>query len=242
MNKGRTKKTGISVVDYINKTLAENKRLKGVLLCEGKRNSLDIAVYKVVYKYMLVLPLEGCENVQKELPRIRQYVKYPVFAIIDRDNRPKRLIRQLCKQGIYVTKLPFIENIVCCPEVLKIICKKYGYNYPKIINRVKRSLTAALAERLSLLNPFNVEIPKDSAVEGITMVIYSDKNTIKKSIDLNNVMYTYRGKIILSEVSAAMGHSEKRWYSGFIIKELDGELKNKLRAAMSNYLPKINNV
>ena len=233
------KKISDSIVKRIIETFESNKGLEGVLLCEGVETSLDYALYSTVYTNLMVIPFGGCSNVMKETERLRNICEYPVFSIIDRDNRSKKRVKQLVTRGIYTTKLPFVENIVCCPEVLKVISKKYSLDYTAIMKRVKNSLTTILAEKLSFLNPFNVEIPMEKQIQNVRIIISTDDQTVIKNIDVNNVMYTFRGKVILSEVASAMGHSEKGWYSQFIINELCGDSKEKLATVMGKYLPVI---
>ncbi|MBQ9267834.1 MAG: DUF4435 domain-containing protein [Clostridia bacterium] len=235
----KEKHLAMDMAEQIANAIENDKTKLGGLLCEGLDSSIDRALYSAVYPNLVVLPSNGCTDVIKMLPRVRKYSEYPVFGIIDRDNRSKQKLKQLAAQGVYATKLPFIENIICCPEVLKVICRKYNMDYGKVIHKVKSSLAAILAEKLSYLNPFNLEIPRESSIRYVRIIIATEGQTVNKNIDLNNIMYTFRDKLIVSEVASAMGRSGKEWYYKFIAKELSGDDKDELTLIMGKYLPVI---
>ena len=151
----REKMKAIEIADIVAKVMEADKSKIGSLLCEGLSNSIDVALYSIAYPNLVVIPANGCSDVIKLLPRVRKFSEYPAFGIIDRDNRSKRKLKQLEMQGVYATKLPFIENIICCPEVLKAISRIDGLNYADIIRKVRSALTAILVEKLSYLNPYN---------------------------------------------------------------------------------------
>lgn len=233
----KEKLLAIEIAKTCADTILSNNDKKGVLLCEGLETSIDVAVYSVVYPNLIVIPSNGCTDVIRMTPRIRKYSDFWVLGIIDRDSRSKSVANSLAKQGIFTTKLPFIENIICCPEVLKVICREKGLDYQSIIREIRSDLTNVLAEKLRYLNPFNVEIPAEQEISSVRITIVSKDRTVNKSIDLDNVMYTFRDKTIVSKVADAMGFRSKDVYYQFIAQELNGRLKNKLTSIMSRYLP-----
>lgn len=233
----KEKLLAIEIAKTCAETILSNNDKKGVLLCEGLETSIDVAVYSVVYPNLIVIPSNGCTDVIHMVPRIRKYSDFLVLGIIDRDSRSKSVVNSLAKQGIFATKLPFIENIICCPEVLKVICREKGLDYQSIIREIRSDLTNVLAEKLRYLNPFNVEIPAEQEISSVRITIVSKDRTVNKSIDLDNVMYTFRDKTIVSKVADAMGFRSKDVYYQFIAQELNGRLKNKLTSIMSRYLP-----
>ena len=125
----------------------------GILLCEGNYDSIDFAVYSRAYPDLLVVPCEGCTVVTKMVPKVLwrlngRMMEAKVFAIIDRDDLTKKRIQTLEEQGIFCTGLPFIENIICCPEVLKILCKIYEKDYGEVKNRISSGLMERLQHRI----------------------------------------------------------------------------------------------
>ena len=235
----KEKMHAIEVATHVAKVIEKDKTKVGSLLCEGLESSIDVALYSVAYPNLVVIPANGCTDVIKLLPRVRKFSEYPAFAIIDRDNRSKRKLKQLESQGIYATKLPFIENIICCPEVLKVIAQIESLNYQEILRKVRSALTSVLAEKLRYLNPFNVDLPIDTEILSVKILIVSKEGEIEKNIDLSNVMYTFRDKLIVSEVANAIGYQSKERYYHYSASQVTGPHGEKLVLAMARYLPKI---
>lgn len=213
---------------------------KGILLCEGKETSFDVTLYSAVYPELIVVPANGCTDVIKLMPFLRKYSEYPVYGIIDRDNCSKKLIRKRQRdENVYSTKLPFIENVICCPEVLKIMCKIYGKNYTEVLREVRTSLAEILAEKMNLLNPFNIELPKDEVVQSVSVIIVTKSRKVVKNIDLSNIMYTFRDKAIVGKVADAMGYRSRENYYRELKAQMNGEHGSAIILAMAKYLPDI---
>ena len=102
----------------------DEEKYYGILLCEGEMNSLDAKPYSKAYPALLVIPVGGWTDVTKLLRSIRKRNEgIEVFGLIDRDSNSKRKIKELrVNEGVYCTKLPFIESIICTPEIVKILC------------------------------------------------------------------------------------------------------------------------
>lgn len=229
----------IEIAEVANEIVRTDESKLGVLLCEGLEESIDKAIYSAVYPYFVIVPSNGCSDIIKIYPRVCKFSESPVFAIIDRDSMSRKKMKTLAGRGIYATKLPFIENIICCPEILKVIARKYDLDYQKIVQRVKSSLTGILVERLRNLNPFDFDIPSGTEILRVNISIVTKAGTVSKLIDLNNVMYTFRNKMIVSEVATALGHSGKEWYYNFIVSELESDSRSELVSIMKKYLPDI---
>lgn len=235
----KEKMLAIELAEYAANAIKDNQDKVGILLCEGLENSIDIVLYTAYYEHLVVIPYNGCSDIKRMVPRVRKYSEYPVFGIIDRDNLSKQKIKELAKNGIYATKLPFIENIICCPEMLKLITTKRGLNYSEVITKVRTALTAALVERLAYLNPFNVDIANGQEILYVNISIKTKGSTVNKTIDLNNVMYTFRDKVIVNEVASALGMNSKEHYYEFIKEQLNSELSHKMMVVVGRYLPEI---
>ena len=235
----KEKMRAIEIAEVVANTIENDKAKVGSLLCEGLENSIDVAIYSAVYPYFVVIPANGCTDVIKLLPRLRKFSEYPAFAIIDRDNRSKRNRQRLEQQGIYTTRLPFIENIICCPEVLKIIARIESLDYQEVIQKVRSSFISILVEKLSYLNPFYADLPNDTDIKSVRILISSKERTIHKDIDLSNVLYTFRDKMIVSEVANAIGYKSKEWYYNYVATQVVGPYSEKLVSAMARYLPRI---
>lgn len=217
-----------------------DRNKKGILLCEGKETSFDVILYSAVYPELVVVPANGCTDIIKLMPFMRKYSEFPVFGIIDRDNCSKKLIRKREREEqVYSTKLPFIENVICCPEVLKILCEIYGKNYSEVLREVRASLAELLADKMNLLNPFNIELPRDEVVQSVSITIVTKSSKIVKNIDLSNIMYTFRDKAIVGKVADAMGFRSRERYYDALTTQMYGKHGSAIIFAMAKYLPDI---
>lgn len=228
------------VTDYSAEIIKHDKNKKGILLCEGTESSMDVVIYSEIYPHLVVVPANGCTDIRKLMPFMKKYSEYPVFGIIDRDNCSKRQILSMAKnEHVFCTKLPFIENIVCCPEVLKIVTREYGVDYSKVLCDVRNNLANILVEKMSLLNPFNIDLPQDKELQFISITIMTKSSVVHKKIDLSNIMYTFRDKVIVSEVANSMGFRSRNEYYSFLKNLLRGDKKCSILFAIAKYLPNI---
>ena len=212
----RLKDKAIERADYVDEVMKSDKNKKAVLLCEGNMGSIDFMVYNEVYSEFVIIPCDGCTDVKKLLPYMKKYCEFEVLGIIDRDNNSKKQIRALAREkDIFCTKLPFIENIICCPEVLRVFAKVRGLDYSLVISSVRKTMSSLLAEKMSLLNPFNVDLPRDEEVQLVCITIVTKNSEIHKNIDLYNIMYTFRDKSIVGNVANALNFKSKEAYLRF---------------------------
>ena len=223
------------------KIMESDKSKKGVLLCEGEYTSIDYAVYSVIYPKLIVFPIGGCVEIRKLMPFMRKYCPFKTYGIIDRDNHSKREIEDMKENNnVYCTKLPFIENIICCPEVIEIVAPLKGKFFEDFIEEIQVALASILANKLRHLNPINVYIPEEEEIQVVTITIMTKNGIIvNKLITKQNIMYTFRDKVIVVEVANALGLSNKEAYYKFIAKLLNSRYSKELIKAISKYLPKI---
>lgn len=230
------------VASYAAEVIEKDKSKRGILLCEGTESSVDVMVYSKIYSDFVVVPANGCTDIRKLMHFMRKYSEYATFGIIDRDNHSKKQIRNMEKEeNVFCTKLPFIENIVCCPEVLKIITRECGVDYFKVLREVRNNLANILVEKMSLLNPFNIDLPEDKEVQFVAITIMTRSSVVNKKIDLSNIMYTFRDKSIVSEVATSMGFRSRDEYYKVLEELLNGDRKCEILFAMAKYLPNIYN-
>ncbi len=216
----------------------------GVLICEGDENSIDNAVYSLVFPDLMVVPVGGCSTVSRLLPRLRDrlsLIDMYVFGIIDRDALSKKETRRLYqKSGLYTTKLPFIENIICSPEVIRYVCDYTHNNYDDLINKIETELLKILWQKLKEALPINLGIEKNERIEYLGISASTKKQTIKKRVDKGSILYSYRDKVITMIVGNHIGLNGKKAYYDFM-KELiaNEEYKDALSKTFSKFLPKL---
>ena len=180
------KNTALGIANMAAEKISANHDKKGILLCEGKETSFDKVLYSAVYPELIVVPSNGCTDIIKLLPFVKKYSEYPSFGIIDRDNCSKRLIRKREREDeIY---------------------------YSEVLREVRTALAEILADKMNLLNPFNIELPKDEVVQSVSIKIVTKSRTVVKNIDLSNIMYTFRDKAIVGKVADAMGFRSREVY------------------------------
>lgn len=215
----------------------------GVLLCEGEENSIDVKLYSKVYPYLLVISSGGCADIVKLLPSIQKRVDgIPVFGLIDRDSNSKKEIRKLERESnVYCTKLPFIENIICTPEVIKIICRYHNYDYKKTIKIINEEILKALTHKLKDVLPVNLSISYDDLIENVTIFIKGKSGIkVEKTVDESNILYSYRDKNIANIVAKALGCNGRHVYYDFFIEMVDEPLiSHEMLTAVRAYLPMI---
>ena len=76
---------------------------KKILFCEGKKSSLDIQIYEILFPNYTIIPLEGCSNVinyTKAFNKIPK--KSTAIGIVDRDFRTDEQINKFSDENIYV--------------------------------------------------------------------------------------------------------------------------------------------
>lgn len=215
----------------------------GVLLCEGNENSIDVKLYSKVYPYLVVIPIGGCTDIIKLIRSIRKRNQdKKVFGLIDRDANSKKEIRKLREEkGIYCTKLPFIENIICTPEIIRIFCNYLNLDYEETIKAIKESLLKSWINKLKDAFPMNVSISRDDLIECATISIKKKDGTIvEKAIDESNILYRYRDKTIASIVADALSIKSRVAYYNFVAEMLDeSSISHDLLKAVRAYLPMI---
>ncbi len=215
----------------------------GVLLCEGDENSIDVKLYSKVYYYFLVIPSGGYTDIIKILPSVQKRMEgISIFGLIDRDANSKEEIKTLRKEkNVYCTKLPFIENIICTPEVIKIICAYLGMDYKVVIKEIKEKLMHMLSKKLKDTLPINMCIPINDLISNISFSIEKNDGTIlKKTVSETSILYSYRDKVVASVVADAFKLKGRQRYYEFIAEMLNEPCVSiDIIKVTSAYLPMI---
>lgn len=215
----------------------------GVLLCEGDENSIDVKLYSKVYPNLLVIPVGGWSDVDKLVKSIRKRNEdKSVFGLIDRDANSKKEIRQYRKdKGIYCTKLPFIENVICSPEVIKIFCRYLNLDYKYTIKLIDEMALQALTHKFREALPVNISISMDDLIESVHISIKTkDGIVLEKMVNEPNILYSYKDKTIANIVAEALGLKGRPSYYEFFADMLEENLvKYDLITVTRAYLPQV---
>ncbi|QCE34567.1 DUF4435 domain-containing protein [Acetobacteraceae bacterium] len=99
---------------------------QNILFVEGKKTSLDYALYKAAYPTWLAIPIEGCQTVidtVKALNDCPSLHRVKIAGIIDNDGRSSKQIEALKEKNIHTLEVAEIENLFLLPEIFKILCR-----------------------------------------------------------------------------------------------------------------------
>jgi len=233
-----------NITNYVLREIKNQRGKIGVLLCEGDEKSIDKAVYSAVFPDYIVVPVGSCATIMRVLPRLKRNLKTQkiyAFGIIDRDGLSKQEIKDLYDElGIYTTKLPFIENIICTPEVLEYLCEDRGLDYEEIKRLVQDKLLKSLWRQLKEALPINIDIQKQEFINSITIQATTKEKSARKLVDRNNIMYAYRDKIITIIVGNAIGiRLRKEYYEEIKLMLSQEKYREALIKVMAKYIPKL---
>lgn len=215
----------------------------GLLLCEGTFTSPDVKLYRKVYPYLHVVPAGGWSDIRRIIGSVRKRMNgFPVFGLIDRDAKSKNEVGKLREKGIYCTKLPFIENIISAPEIVKIIGKYNGIDVDKELENVKEKLLYLLSANLRDSLPVNIFQPEEEAIASINISIKLENGqVIEKNVSKANIIYAYRDKAVANETADIFGIIGRRSYYKFFINCLENpRLCEQIVKRARTYLPEIN--
>lgn len=230
------------IVAYALNVLDSTIQYEGILLCEGTFTSVDVRLYQKVYPSLLVIPIGGCSDIIKLfVPIKKRMCGYSTFGLIDRDALSKSEVRRLRKMGIYCTKLPFIENIISAPEIIRILCKEKGCDYEESTFKIRAKLLHILSRKLRDALPINIPIGENEPITSITIRIKKcDGTFVEKTVDENNIIYSYRDKAVANETADVLRIVGRKKYYDFFIKSLENpEISEKIVHCASAYLPEI---
>ena len=232
------------IYDWACKEVSKKDGKIGVLICEGDENSIDEAVYELVYPNLLVVPVGSCAAVMRLLPKLRRRLSplnMYAFGIIDRDAYTKAEAKTLfLNRGVYTTRLPFIENIICSPEVLWHVCRYLDLDYYAFLDNVETQLVKILWQKLKETVPISIGIEKQETILHLSIGVSTKKKKITKRVNKDSILYSFRDKVIVIIVANRIGIKSKKDFYNFMISLMKNEeYKEALVNEFGNFLPKL---
>ena len=150
-----------------------------IIFCEGEdRSSLDCKLYEILFPDFEIVPVHGCENVEKQtelLNNNKLTFKKEAKGIVDNDFKNKEEIERLKLKNITVLGVNEIENIFILPCCLE--------SMANIISNTK-SVDEIKAEIIAKINSKIDEIKKDFATKLLRKIQF--KNKFKKIDDIES--------------------------------------------------------
>lgn len=100
-----------------------------ILFVEGNGQSLDEALYSLVFPNVSVVPKEGCRSVEAAVGGIRgseglHWVR--AWGLIDNDGRSPEEIERLADRWIFALPCFSVESIYYHPEILRRVAKRHA--------------------------------------------------------------------------------------------------------------------
>mgnify|MGYP006916250219 CR=1 FL=1 len=66
----------LEIADNCANIIEKDKTKKGILLCEGNKDSMDVFLYSIAYPEFIVVPVGGCSDIKRLLPFLKKYFEY----------------------------------------------------------------------------------------------------------------------------------------------------------------------
>lgn len=120
-----------------------------ILFVEGKRESLDAAIYRSIYSDFLIEPIGDCSSVIYAVSTFSKHKQFHhltnVVGCIDRDSRTPQEISELNKLGIQVLPVSEIENCLLLPEIFIKLAMAH-YHSEEEAKKILSNLTQKILE------------------------------------------------------------------------------------------------
>ena len=126
---------------------------KPVLFVEGTSGSHDSALYRLAYPRFTVKPVGSSATVVAATKVFRSLDKMhhiKCFGIVDRDYLEVGQIESYERSGIFVPKVPEIENIFLVPELIEAVANQFLIDSKVALEDVKRLVFDEFQRRLPM--------------------------------------------------------------------------------------------
>lgn len=243
---------------------------KKVLFVEGEKGSLDYKIYQAIYPDFLIIPRGGCGKVIESTKAMRgnsalHHVE--AFGIIDRDYRPQNEIDALSASGIFPLNVAEVENILCVPELIRLVATNLELDpqniYQKVsefvIDKVSTNLDEQVSKRSASeikfkLNMFDARAQGEAGLTTalnllITCIdvkkIYEDNLNLYQNIltekNYKDALLFYNNKGLPRLISCFFGLNCGRDenYEKYIVRLLSTRHKDAIVSGLKNYAPTI---
>ena len=229
-----------------------------IIFCEGEdRNSLDCQLYEILFPDFEIVPIHGCENVEKHTELLNSNkltFKKEAKGIVDNDFRNEEEIKRLKLKDITVLGVNEVENIFilpCCLISMSNILSN-GKSIDEIkaeiiskisskIDGIRQDFATKLLRKIQLQNKFNklddvkndLDIISESNKTKFLEEYQSFENNLLESIkneDYDQLMKIVPGKQIISDVVKIVGFANVSFYVNKLLLQIneDKQLKEEI--------------
>ncbi|MCF2147925.1 AAA family ATPase [Desmonostoc muscorum LEGE 12446] len=240
---------------------------KKILFVEGQRGSLDYKLYQAIYPDFLIMPRDGCNKVIESTKAMRNNSSLhhvEVFGIIDMDYRRENEIVSLGESGIFPLKVALVENLICVPEILKVVAENLVLDFEDIYQKVSDFLINTLGTELEdqtskrsaseirfKLSLFNSKVKnKDELAQEFTKhvdsvnvnQIYENNlkkyQTVRENKDYKKALLLYKNKGLCNKICPILGLQSGE-YRKLVVRLLSTERKDAIVSGLKNYTPQL---
>lgn len=207
---------------------------KPVVFVEGVVGSYDSALYSVVLRNFLVIPVGSCTQVIQSVKALKansQLHHLNVYGIVDRDRRVPAEIQKLEAGSIFTLEVAEVENLFCVREVLEIVStlleRDVNTDFQSVSQEIFSRLKGELETQVSLravseikfqLNLLNEKakgatalkmavqsLVDDIDVEAIHAEVLAAFELVISTNDFEGLLALYNRKSLASQSSGALG-------------------------------------
>ncbi len=239
-----------------------------VLFVEGEKSSYDLALYKEVYESYHVIACHNCQKVIEltkafSNEKVRNLHTNEVKGIIDHDYLSQEEIASYTKQNIYPIEVSEVENLFLIEPLIKFAAERIGENPDEIFTKISNFLFDKLQkEKQDIINAICVKEIRHKmdrfSSDGLQVKeIETDLNKLVSEIDINTIysqaesnisdiiarkdyktmIKLYNNKGLCGQVGGIIGF--KKPYPQIILDLLKGDNRQRIIAALKEYLPSI---
>jgi hypothetical protein len=240
---------------------------KPILFVEGDKGSYDYEIYQYVFPNFTIIPREGCAKViesTKALRANKNLHTISAYGLIDRDYRSEEEIAALTKAGISFINVAEVENLLCSPNILRIVAENQALNPDEIVQKITTFVTDELkgefdreisrrsAEEIGFrLNTLDQKaVGKENLKQAVADLVASididqiyakNTNLYQEIIDTNNLekaLKYYTNKGLINKI-AKFFNLKSNDYADLIVRLLRTKKGSQIVDALKPYIPEI---
>jgi len=238
---------------------------KTVLFVEGDAGSLDVQMYRAIYRDYYVVPRGGCREVvvsTKAMRTNQQLHHLQAFGLVDRDYRTEAEVQALKQDGVFTLEVAEVENLFCVEELMSQISLHQGFTDSVKVNNAKGLIISRFEDQLDaqIYNATIAEAKHQLSIYDISgktaeeshdkLVRIPDRVDISRireqktegykqaldSKDLRTILSVFNQKGLSGAIGSQFGISSKG-YPDLVLRLLKSGTAEDIIRAVTSYLP-----
>lgn len=217
---------------------------RNVIFVEGREDSYDSKLYRVLFPKSLIFPVGSCSNVINYVKSLNANINLlnniKIKGIVDRDRRSDSEIEHLSSENIKTIPYSEVENIFISKSVMELIYKNIPNENMDAVNECIKYITDLfikqvdtqkkefirdrLKYKLNALDISNIEDDLASKVNLLCQEVKLDVDTLFQNSDTlpyEEILKIFNKKSLISEVSKILiGNKDSKKYCYIVIELL----------------------